>query len=93
MRLAFVTLAALVSLSGCIEEEKTAGTVEGDAPSCGAEDLQGIVGKAFDASLIPPETKAVRVVRPGMVVTMDYRSDRLNVELNDEDVIVKVTCG
>lgn len=92
MRFACVMLAAGLSLAGCIEEDKRADGGQ-DVPTCGAEDLQGIVGKPFDVSMIPPDRKAVRVVRPGMAVTMDYRSDRLNIELDDEDVITKVTCG
>jgi len=35
----------------------------------------------------------VRVIKPGMAVTMDYRSDRLNVELDDVNTIKALRCG
>jgi hypothetical protein len=35
----------------------------------------------------------VRVLRPGMAATMDFRDDRLNLHLDDHDVIAMVTCG
>lgn len=35
----------------------------------------------------------VRVIRPGEPVTMDYRANRLNVELDDGDGIVRIFCG
>ena len=35
----------------------------------------------------------VRVIQYGMAVTMDYRPYRLNIWLNDRDVIERVTCG
>jgi hypothetical protein len=35
----------------------------------------------------------VRVIRPGEPVTMDYRANRLNVELDDGDKIVRIFCG
>lgn len=35
----------------------------------------------------------IRVIRPGDNVTMDYRTDRLNVELDENDVVTRVYCG
>ncbi|MEX0839863.1 MAG: I78 family peptidase inhibitor [Parvibaculum sp.] len=35
----------------------------------------------------------IRVIRPGDMVTRDYRTDRLNVELDDNDVVTRVYCG
>lgn len=35
----------------------------------------------------------VRVIRPGDMVTRDFRPDRLNVELDDEDKVTKIYCG
>jgi hypothetical protein len=35
----------------------------------------------------------VRVIRPNQPVTMDYRADRLNLELDARDRIIRVFCG
>ncbi|MEM8978396.1 MAG: I78 family peptidase inhibitor [Pseudomonadota bacterium] len=35
----------------------------------------------------------VRVIRPNQAVTKDYREDRLNIHLNADDVIVRLSCG
>ena len=40
--------------------------------------------------MFPPRT---RVLRPGMVMTMDYRGDRLNVVINEENKVDRVYCG
>jgi hypothetical protein len=35
----------------------------------------------------------VRVLRPGQVITREYRADRLNLQLDSYDVVVRVHCG
>ena len=35
----------------------------------------------------------VRVIKPGMAVTMDYREDRVNIDVDADNRIVKVRCG
>lgn len=39
------------------------------------------------------EGRPVRVLRPGSVVTMDFRPDRLNLRLDDDGDLVDVTAG
>lgn len=34
-----------------------------------------------------------RILPPGSAMTMDYRPDRINVELDDNDIVVRVFCG
>ena len=65
---------------------------------CGAGQVQDRVGRAFSESLseaIQAESGAatVRVIRPGEAVTLDYRADRLNVRLDDRDIIIEIGCG
>lgn len=62
--------------------------------ACGAADLQHIVGQPASAAegLTAPDT--VRVFRSGEPVTMDYRTERLNIELDARGRrIVRVFCG
>ena len=41
---------------------------------------------------LPSELK-VRIIEPNTAVTMDYVTDRLNIHVDDEGIILKVTCG
>ncbi len=65
----------------------------GTGDACGASALQAFVGQppsALDAvRLIQP----VRIIRPGDAVTMDFREDRINFELDGQDRIARVYCG
>ncbi len=69
------------------------------AAQCKAEAAQAFVGKeATDATVADAKAAAgakgdVRVIKPGQPVTMDYRADRLNVEVDERKAIVRITCG
>lgn len=61
--------------------------------TCGAADYGGLVGQdatALERVLIIGQ---VRVIRPGMAVTMDYRAERLNFQIGPSGRIAKVYCG
>lgn len=61
--------------------------------SCGADELQYLVGKPgvlLDGMRFGQD---VRVIQYGMAVTMDFNSERLNIWLDRRDVIERVTCG
>ncbi len=65
---------------------------------CGAARVQDRVGRDYSEALgqsIRDESgaAAMRVIRPGEAVTLDYRPDRLNVRLDDDDVISEIGCG
>lgn len=61
--------------------------------TCGADGLQDLVGTSVGAldSATLPETR--RVIFPGMAVTMDFRPERLNIEVGSDDRIARVFCG
>jgi hypothetical protein len=66
--------------------------------SCNAEGAQRFVGQTADAATVRSAmaasgAKAVRVIKPGMMVTMDFSGDRLNIRVDDADRIVAVNCG
>ena len=61
--------------------------------SCGADELQYLVGKPgvlLDGMRFGQD---VRVIQYGMAVTMDFSAERLNFWLDRRDVIERVTCG
>jgi hypothetical protein len=69
-----------------------------DLPIEPAELLQSLKGKKYDADVAAKVTKAfpnvqLRVIRPGGMITMDMRPERLNIELDNDDYITKVWWG
>ncbi|HET7125815.1 MAG TPA: I78 family peptidase inhibitor [Lysobacter sp.] len=65
---------------------------------CQAEPGQRFVGQAASDEVVSQAqaatgAKTVRVLKPGMAATMDFRDDRLNLHLDEHDVIVEVGCG
>ncbi|SFT87836.1 I78 family peptidase inhibitor [Halomonas saccharevitans] len=72
------------------------GVAAGDA--CDAEALQDRVGQRFTATLgqtlqAKSGATTLRVLRPGTAATLDYRQDRLNVRLDERDLIAAIDCG
>lgn len=66
--------------------------------ACRAEAAQRFIGQSSDratvqAAVAASGAKTVRVIEPGMMVTMDYRGDRLNIRVDADGRIVAVTCG
>ena len=92
-------LLLLVAAAACLPKKEAAGTpaetpppAEG-AEACGAAGLQFLVGTSvgsLDASKLPSPR---RVIFPGQAVTMDFRADRLNVEIGKDDKVSRVFCG
>lgn len=65
---------------------------------CDASDMRAVIGKRHDAALEKlaqdaSGARTVRVIRPGDMVTMDLREDRLNLELDAAGTVVKARCG
>ena len=69
------------------------------ATQCNADAAQSYIGQdaseatVAEAKAAAGATGAVRVIQPGQPVTMDFRADRLNVEVDDGNAIVRITCG
>ena len=80
-------------------EPTTPATTDDMAAQCDAAAAQSFVGKeATEATVADAQRAAaakgdVRVIKPGQAVTMDYRADRLNVEVDARNAIVRITCG
>jgi hypothetical protein len=66
--------------------------------ACDLGAIQYAIGEPFDevnVSQLKSDSSArqVRVLRPGDAATMDHRPDRLNIHLDDQDVIEALRCG
>jgi Peptidase inhibitor I78 family len=70
----------------------------GTGRRCDASKAQGLVGQQASQSLGAEAVRltgarALRWIAPGAVVTMDYREDRLNIHLDPDNKVVKISCG
>jgi len=67
-------------------------------PTCGADQFASYVGQqATDATIAAIQSKRgdkpIRVIKPGMAVTMDYRAERLNVDVDESGAIKRFYCS
>ena len=56
------------------------------------------IGKAASAEVVErirvdTHSRIARVLRPGQAVTMEFSAERVNVNVNDRNAIIGVTCG
>jgi len=92
-------VAALLLLAACATQASPPPPGGGSSTGvCNAEPAQSVVGQAYaDALAAELQAKAgaklLRVIRPGQAVTMDFREDRLNVELDESGKVKRVSCG
>ena len=61
--------------------------------ACDAGMLGYLVGQSISEIDVATLPQPRRIIRPGEAVTMDYREDRTNIELDDDDRVVRVYCG
>lgn len=64
-----------------------------DADACGAAALQGLVGQPAAVLETMRFAGPVRIIRPGMAVTLDYSAERLNIGIDASGRITRVVCG
>jgi hypothetical protein len=93
-----ILLAALTACTPAPPAETSAQASPVAEGNCSAEAAGDLIGKPYSAAAVEKArlasgSKTVRVIRPGMAVTMDYRIDRLNVDLDEKDVVTRVHCG
>jgi hypothetical protein len=64
-----------------------------DLSSCGATELQALIGSPVASLPVTGDWQVMRIIQPGDAVTADFSETRLNVEVDDEDLILKISCG
>jgi hypothetical protein len=93
-RASVLVLYAPVLVSACVGSAPTPLPPGDPGPdACGASGLQYMVGKPGVLLDGMRFSRDVRVIAPGMAVTMDYSATRLNFWLDRRDVIQRVSCG
>jgi hypothetical protein len=68
------------------------------ANECDANAAQQFVGKKISDDIVEQARIAAgatiaRALRPDMMITMEYRGDRLNLATDTNEMVVRVTCG
>jgi hypothetical protein len=71
---------------------------ETPAMTCDAAKVQWTVGQLADEALVARAksesgSERLRVIKPGMAVTMDYREDRLNLDVDADNKVTTARCG
>ena len=79
------------------EEPAAEDTVAG-ADACNVEPVQNLVGHMYTPELgeqarVTAGARVERALRPGQIVTMEFRADRLSFTLDEKGRISRVTCG
>ena len=97
MTLRAIPLAAL-ALAGCATPKPAFGPTGDAAGPCELARLPALAGRPGSAVLAADAmalsgAKAIRWVRPGEAVTMDYREDRLNIRLGHDGRVKGFSCG
>lgn len=81
----------LLLLAACVQPEPLPPPEPG-TDDCKASTLSGLVGQpstVLRTMLLPAGT---RVINPGDAVTMDFRPDRMNIEIGTDGRIAKIGC-
>ena len=65
---------------------------------CDADPAQKLVGQPYTESLEQEAltlsgSKTVRTLRPRQVITMEYDPERVNLRLDEQDIISSIGCG
>jgi hypothetical protein len=85
----FTVLLLLPIMAACVAEPSPLPPQD----SCGAATLQGLVGQPETALHVMRFAQTVRVIQPGMMVTQEFRADRLNIYIDEMGMISRVVCG
>lgn len=100
------TLAVAAVLAGCSTGGNADGGAAPAAPAapasndgrCEASGADFALGKQASAELLEQARKAsgsqmARILKPHDVVTLEYRSERLNLNVDEQGRVTRVNCG
>ncbi|MGF6418854.1 methylaspartate ammonia-lyase [Stenotrophomonas sp. AN71] len=106
MRLNALVLLAVLPLAACSHAGGSSTADAGPLPAKGADaahecrpdTLEAFTGKTADETTVKQLVAAsgarnARVVKPGMAVTMDFRQDRVTVQVDAQNKIERASCG
>jgi hypothetical protein len=87
----------LLLMAGCVPAQSEPVVVvpppQEGPDACGAADLQYLLGAPDTVLETMRFANPVRVISPGMAVSMDYNPARLNIGLDRYRMIMRLSCG
>ena len=91
-------LLLLVALSGCGSRDTASEQAAEPPGECNAEAVQNMLGEFASADTVEKAriqagAEKVRVLAPGDRATMDFNLQRLNIEIDDAELIQRFSCG
>ncbi|MBI6922775.1 MULTISPECIES: I78 family peptidase inhibitor [Pseudomonas] len=102
-RAMLATLAVAAVLAGCSTGGNSGGggapaAAAGNDGRCEASGADFAIGKQGSAELLEQARKAsgsqmARILKPHDVVTLEYRSERLNLNVDEQGKVTRVNCG
>ncbi|WP_460415755.1 I78 family peptidase inhibitor [Pseudomonas sp. microsymbiont 2] len=102
-RASLATLLVASVLAGCSTGGSSGGSSAPVAPAgndgrCEASGADFTIGKPASPALLEQARKAsgsqmARILTPHDVITLEYRSERLNLNVDDKGVVTRVNCG
>ncbi|OWQ51059.1 I78 family peptidase inhibitor [Stenotrophomonas maltophilia] len=104
MRLNPLVLLAILPLAACSHAGSSTSRDPAPAPvadaahECKPEALDAFTGRTADEATIKKlvadsGARNAQVVKPGMAVTMDFRQDRVTVQVDAQNRIERASCG
>ena len=95
MRPIFAAVVMPMALAACVPDTgpKPVPLPPTVSDSCGAGGLAQFIGRPVADLPDAGPWAALRVIKPGMAVTMDYSATRLDAEVDGDGRILKLSCG
>jgi hypothetical protein len=102
-RASLAILLVATVLAGCSSGGSSTGSVAPSAPAnndglCEASGADFAIGKQASPELLEQARKASgsqmgRILKPTDMITLEYRSERLNLNVDEHGVVSRVNCG
>jgi hypothetical protein len=102
-RASLATLLVASVLAGCSTGGSSGGSSAPAAPAgndgrCEASGADFTIGKLASPELMEQARKTsgsqmARILKPHDMITLEYRSERLNLNVDDKGVVTRVNCG
>ena len=90
--------ALLLSVSACASTTPAGAGAEQQMTQCNADKAQFAMGQPYSDALaeqarVASGSGVVRRLKPGQIVTMEFRADRLSLETDETGKVIAVRCG
>lgn len=96
-----IAFASTLAMAACATPVPTPAPGVGGGPdmaACNADAATPAIGKAatpevLEQARIAAGAQVARILKPGQVVTMEYHGSRLNLHVDEHDIVIRVACG